>query len=106
MIAWEAKTASFDVKTEWTEDIGYLISVTGGTDITATLPKAASRAGQVVYFYIVAIPGDNLVLTPASGDTVNGETVLSSNTATDCIALCSDGGTDWLLVGETLGGFS
>lgn len=83
--AYRAKTASFTAEYgSWNN-----ISTAGG-NVTATLPTAVNRAGEVIAFKH-GTGGNTLFIATTSSQTIDGHTSLSFANVNDCLRVISDG---------------
>jgi hypothetical protein len=65
--------------------------------LVPTLPLASTVAGRK-YTIVKTVGANNLTITPAGGDTINGAATLVLTSAYSAAKLVSDGGTNWYSV--------
>lgn len=70
-----------------------------GGDFTITLPAASGSSGQVVVIKNTTSSGNLITVSPAGGDTINGQASATLTGALFCWQIVSDGTSNWMVVG-------
>lgn len=91
-----SKTGAF------TLDSTYFVAISGSsTDTYLPLPSAASSKGRIFYVKNANTTGNILSFTPAGTDTINGKPTICIPSYGDCVAIMSDGVSNWIVISMT-----
>ena len=103
VIGRKVTTLTTETDTKTVDEGGVFVGVTTGGAIAISLPDASAVPGAIYVFLLLTDGGTNLVVTTASGDTLNAT---GNNTATfadaeDALTIIAVTGGRWLILVNT-----